>query len=55
VKPPGFPAEGFRKRSPARGPGGAIMLAGAVGITLLGMYRFLGDVEERKCVPSPLS
>ena len=52
VKPPGFPAEAFRKRSPARGPGGIIMIAGAVGLTLFGMYRFLGDVEERKWVAS---
>jgi hypothetical protein len=51
VRPPGFPAEAFRKRSPARGPGGALMLAGAAGLTLWGMLRFLGDVEERKCVP----
>ena len=50
VRPPGFPAEAFRKRSPARGPGGALMLAGAAGLTLWGMLRFLGDVEERKCV-----
>jgi hypothetical protein len=50
VRPPGFPAEAFRKRSPARGPGGVLMLAGAAGLTLWGMLRFLGDVEERKCV-----
>jgi len=28
------------------------MIAGAVGLTLFGMYRFLGDVEERKWVAS---
>ncbi len=53
VRPPGFPAEAFRKRSPARGPSGLIMLAGAAGLTLYGMMRFLGDVEERKCVGWP--
>ena len=29
-----------------------LMIAGAVGLTLFGMYRFLGDVEERKWVAS---
>ena len=48
IRPPGFPAEAFRKRSPARGPSGVIMLAGAVSLTVWGMLRFLGDVQERK-------
>ena len=40
----------YRKRSPARGPAGWIILAGGVGFTVYGMIMHLWDIEERKCV-----
>jgi hypothetical protein len=50
VKPPGFPAAGFRKRSPARGPAGVVIVGGVLGIMGYSLWRVTQDVEERKCV-----
>jgi hypothetical protein len=47
AKPPGFPASGFRKLSPTRGPAGFVALAGAVGLTVYGVAHHFHDVGER--------
>lgn len=46
AKPPGFPVEGFRKRSPARGPAGALVI-GSLALMTWGWYRLAADVDER--------
>lgn len=48
AKPPGFPDAGYRKRSPARGPAGVVMVGGALGAMALSWYFLMGDIEERK-------
>lgn len=53
TKPPSFPDTGFRKRSPVRGPAGAVIGLGALGLMAWGWYRLVESVEERKCVRAP--
>jgi hypothetical protein len=38
----------FRKRSPARGPAGLVLVAGTIGVSIFGWWRYLADVDERK-------
>ena len=45
---PLLPAHSFRKRSPARGPAGMILVGGVLGIMGFSLYRLVYDVEERK-------
>lgn len=45
--PPRVVGARFRKRSPARGPAGAIIGAGALALMAWGWYRLVGSVEER--------
>lgn len=49
-KPVGFPVAGFRKRSPVRGPTGALLVGGALAVMGTSWYFLLQDIDERKCV-----
>ncbi len=40
-RPIGFPVEGFRKRSPPRGPASYIVVAGVLSFTIAGLARFV--------------
>ena len=49
--PGGFPAVKYKKVPYQRGPSGVVIVFGAVGVTLAGLWYSLHINDERKCVP----